>query len=211
MKSIINLIRIKCRVLKLHLSKTNIYQRFWQIIITGLFGLFILLHVTNIANGAILNIDNIDLTYESKDIQYLTLVPDYLREHVIKYTLENNIPISIFVRLIYFESRWDPNVISIPNTNGTKDYGLAQINGSNIKWFAKCFYYGNEEFNPMNPYHAVEACAKHLRYLNNIFLGNWNKTIKAYNCGVNGVLKNRIPKSTMIYADRIINENINII
>ena len=208
MKSILNYLRIQFRVTVFDIKRSNIYphiQYFTFItIIAIILGMGIILAIPDVIHG----VNEEYLLQDNDNIHYLSLVPDYLRETTLKYSYEYDIPIPILVRLIYHESRWNPNAISPSNRNGTRDYGLAQINGPNINWFATAFYNGVEPFDPMNPYHAIQACARHLRYLNDIFLGDWKKAVKAYNCGIGSVQRNKIPYSTRLYADRILNSTI---
>lgn len=51
--------------------------------------------------------------------------------------------------IAYKESRHNPNIVSKPNTNGTYDIGIMQINSSHLAWLERDFNITkNDLFNP---------------------------------------------------------------
>lgn len=132
---------------------------------------------------------------------YLKVVPEKYRAFVVRTCQKYDVPVLYYVKLVQAETGWR-NVISRPNRNGTRDYGIAQINGSNIAFFDR-IYFPDREFDVMNPFHNLEVSIKHLSALYSQ-LRNWRLSVASYNCGLGAVLKNRIPNSTQLYVQKII-------
>jgi hypothetical protein len=61
-----------------------------------------------------------------------------------------NPPIDLLVRIVMHESGGNPSVTNL-NTNGTTDYGLAQINSSNLAWL------GETPASILDPCHNIAA------------------------------------------------------
>ncbi len=133
-------------------------------------------------------------------------IPSEYRGTIIYYAYKENVPLDIIYYLIAYESNWYTNTIGKKNRNGSRDYGLMQLNSRYIKNFQKWFYTGVDKFNPFNPEHNIEIGIK---YLKDLYLKtyNWKLAVTAYNCGIYGVYRNKIPKSTVRYV-KIIFSNI---
>jgi Transglycosylase SLT domain len=67
-----------------------------------------------------------------------------------------NPPIDLLVRIVMHESGGNPSKTNL-NTNGTTDYGLAQINSSNLPWL------GDTPASILDPCHNIAAEARILR------------------------------------------------
>ena len=67
-----------------------------------------------------------------------------------------NPPIDLLVRIVMHESGGNPSLTNL-NTNGTVDYGLAQINSSNLAWL------GETPASILDPCHNTAAEARILR------------------------------------------------
>jgi hypothetical protein len=61
-----------------------------------------------------------------------------------------NPPTDLLVRIVMHESGANPSLINV-NTNGTIDYGLAQINSSNLAWL------GETPASILDPCHNIAA------------------------------------------------------
>ena len=131
-------------------------------------------------------------------------IPKKYREYTMDLCDKYNIPIYIVSRVINIESQWNPNAISRYNRNGTRDYGLGQLNSRYIGSFVKWFYKGKEKFNVFNWKHNLQVAIGFLASLNKSFYGNWHNTVCAYNAGPNAVRYGRVPASTFAYAKKIL-------
>ena len=67
-----------------------------------------------------------------------------------------NPPIDLLVRIVMHESGGNPSATNL-NTNGTTDYGLAQINSSNLAWL------GETPASILDPCHNIASEARILR------------------------------------------------
>lgn len=79
----------------------------------------------------------------------------------IKYGNEYNIPAVLLKAIAKAESGLNPNIISKPNKNGSKDYGLMQINSIHLN------KNGLTEENILDPETNIKTGAKILRYCMN--------------------------------------------
>ena len=91
------------------------------------------------------------------------------------------------------------------NKNGTVDVGLFQLNDKYL-WatFQYTYWKTDVELDPFNWKHNSFIAIHHIRYLFD-HLHEEDKVIMGYNCGINGVRKNKIPKSTKIYLEKVHN------
>lgn len=121
-------------------------------------------------------IDNIPLT-------------DRLLDYTYNLSESYEVPYELILAIIAVESKFDPNVIS-----KTSDYGLAQINRSNINNFAK----GAEikSVKPLNPEHNIKMQVYYLSHLKGYFskfkMSEEQKffmVVLAYNRGESGAMK----------------------
>lgn len=89
------------------------------------------------------------------------------------------------------------------NKNGTIDVGLFQINDKYL-WatFQYTYWKSDIQLDPFNWKHNTFIAIHHIRYLFD-HLHEEDKVIMAYNCGINGVRKDKIPKSTKIYLEKV--------
>ena len=103
------------------------------------------------------------------------------------------IPETILLHLIETESNFNPNAINY-NKNGTIDYGLMQLNSSNIEYFTWKF----NDFVPFDPMNVKDnlfiGCA-YLYYLYE-YTGTWYDAIWAYNAGPGNWKKRIMPEVT---------------
>jgi soluble lytic murein transglycosylase-like protein len=92
------------------------------------------------------------IVYVEKRIDYKIPLSEHLQNYLWdtckKYKLNYELALSV----IKTESDFNQNLIHT-NTNGTKDYGLFQINSSNFKWLRKVLHIDNF----LNPYENIEA------------------------------------------------------
>lgn len=136
---------------------------------------------------------------------------------VCSFSLVNPIDIDSYIEEVSQEAGIDPDIprvilamenpkldeqyINI-NTNGTIDLGLWQLN-SKYLWsdFVKKFWHSEETFNPFNWKHSTYVAIYQLKFLQDN-LNTVKQIIMAYNCGLGAVKHNRIPSSSIKYADK---------
>jgi soluble lytic murein transglycosylase-like protein len=96
--------------------------------------------------------------------EYLELARAAARQH--------NIPEDLFLRLVYQESRWNPNAISHKGA-----IGLAQLMPGTAQML---------RVDPTDPRQNLEGGARYLRMMYDRF-GNWRLALAAYNAGPGAV------------------------
>lgn len=106
---------------------------------------------------------------------------------------------TMFLRLMYIESSFDPNAIREEN-NGSRSIGFCQLNSSCQEWFEEKFH--NTSFDPYNPSHNLSVSVNYLEYLYDRF-GDWPTVFVAYNCGEGNVMRGTIPLSSFQYSEAI--------
>ncbi len=99
------------------------------------------------------------------------------------YCTEYGVPEYIMARLITYESGWNPKHIN-KNKNGTKDFGLCQLNSAGLYDLARWHNKG-VAFDPMDWKENLRIGTKHLRYLYQE-TGSWWSAVAAYNMGMFG-------------------------
>jgi len=118
-----------------------------------------------------------------------------------KYANKCNIPLYILIGVIHNESWFTPNAIGY-NTNGSKDYGIMQLNSFYLKEF-KNYFNDGEDFDVFNIGDSIKIGCKILEsHYNNT--KDWYLALCSYNCGIGNVKRNRIPEKTKAYAKRIV-------
>jgi soluble lytic murein transglycosylase-like protein len=115
-------------------------------------------------------------------------------------SVQYQIPPHYLTRLIERESNWDHTMVS-SNSNGTKDYGLMQLNDKYYDEF-KWRYNHGKDFDPLNIRDSIRIGCKHLSTMFK-HTGTWEKAFSAYNAGLSRVRRNDIPTSTKKYVKYI--------
>lgn len=106
-----------------------------------------------------------------------------------------DVPVDRIRAHIETESNWDPDAVS-PVGGDDAPVGLMQVRPSTAKWL------GID--NPKDPRQNIEAGTKYIRYLNDRFDGDWDKTSAAYNFGPTNVAKGKAyPPETQKYVQKI--------
>jgi len=96
---------------------------------------------------------------------------------VIRYCDEQAVPVWLACRLFTHESGWKANLASRENDNGTRDYGLAQLNGAYLESFR--VYNGGQAVDPFNPEHAIRVGIRYLSALH-AQCGSWREAVRRY-------------------------------
>lgn len=137
--------------------------------------------------------------------------PFKLKLFIISECNRRRVPYLLVFRFITRESQWDIRARGYNFDKKGKivstDYGLMQINSSNIVRFIKWYRDPKrsiKSYDPIhNPYDNVELGIKHLRDLYN-YLKDWKLVAEAYNGGLDRVRNNNMKDSTKDYADFIV-------
>ena len=191
------------------------------LIITKLTTLFInyIINVNNV-NKAILNCEVSSLNYvieindESNEPEYIEFsnkpinMSDEYYNYVVQAAKDNNIPITVILAIMTTENEsYDPYAKS-KNDNDTYDMGLCQVNSNYYEEFGK--KYNIDNFNPYDPKQAIEFIAKHMKYLSDYGIENYNLSDEdsyifaagAYNRGLGNECKYR---NMYDYKEKFIN------
>ena len=191
------------------------------LIITKLTTLFInyIINVNN-ENKAILNCEVSSLNYvieindESNEPEYIEFsnkpinMSDEYYNYVVQAAKDNNIPITVILAIMTTENEsYDPYAKS-KNDNDTYDMGLCQVNSNYYEEFGK--KYNIDNFNPYDPKQAIEFIAKHMKYLSDYGIENYNLSDEdsyifaagAYNRGLGNECKYR---NMYDYKEKFIN------
>jgi len=128
-------------------------------------------------------------------------VPDEYRHTMLNACGIYGVPPEYVARLLWMESRFNPKAIGGPNSDGTRDYGIAQINSAYLDDFK--WHYKLPDLDPLNPHDSIWFAVKHLSTLYKE-TGSWWYTFAAYNAGLGAVRNGNIPQSTIRYANYVI-------
>lgn len=105
-----------------------------------------------------------------------------LNDFITRKAKEANIDPKLVRGIIKQESDWEKHQIST-NKNGTKDYGLMQLNSGYIKYYKEKFWPSGKKFDPLDPEDNVTMGIKYLDHLIRYYKGDVDKAIQAYNMG----------------------------
>lgn len=91
-----------------------------------------------------------------------------------KYGLQRD----LLARILYQESRYNPDIISGLNRSPVGALGIAQFMPDTAAWL---------HVNPLEPFSAIDKAGYYLKYLINRFSGNVRYAVMAYNWGEGNV------------------------
>jgi len=141
--------------------------------------------------------------YEKHNNKYPRLTLEMF-SYISEMSKETGIDIFIICNLIQAESEFYPHAWG-RNTNGSIDKGLMMLNNFYYDEFSEKYFEG-KFFDPFNIKDNITIGCRilksHLDATQDIYYA-----LCAYNCGINNVKRNRIPKLTYKYAEKIL-ENI---
>lgn len=134
------------------------------------------------------------------NIELMTFYSQYtnnwiISQEIIKRSIENEVPIHISFAIAWHESRFNPQAISQPNRDGSRDWGLFQLNDSYRNWTQNHFF--DIKLNTEEGIRYYKWCYDQT--------GNIISALQAYNAGLSRVLANRAPSSTLRYVDSVLN------
>jgi soluble lytic murein transglycosylase-like protein len=120
-------------------------------------------------------------------------IQDMIRSAALKYNVDPNLAIAVAAH----ESNFNPNAINSANRNGTKDWGVMQLNDLTVKQFGVQ--------NPLDPVENIDAGVKLLGQLSSKYSGDTTNILWAYNAGSGSVSKGVMPSGVQSYIDWVNN------
>jgi soluble lytic murein transglycosylase-like protein len=111
------------------------------------------------------------------------------------------VPASLALAVAQVESNFNPNAVNTSNKNGTSDYGVFQINSSNLSSLGLT--------DPLDPTQNINAGVSLLASLYNQYGGDATQTLWAYNAGPTSVASGNMPTSTQSYIPSVLNAEAN--
>ena len=106
------------------------------------------------------------------------------------------VPASLALAVAQVESGFNPNAVSPTNSNGTTDYGVFQINSSNLSSLGITS-------DPLDPQANIDAGVSLLASLYSQYDGDVTQTLWAYNAGPGSVASGNMPTSTQSYVPAV--------
>lgn len=125
-----------------------------------------------------------------------------ITKKLLEYSDKHNIDYKLVFALVKKESSFNYKAKNIKNKNGSKDYGLFQLNSHVYK------NYTEKELLDLDI--NIDLGIKHLKYAYELSDNNIKNTVIIYNAGYGSFLKQVIPIISKKHAENIIKE-INII
>jgi len=126
--------------------------------------------------------------------------PERFRLMLARISYETKVPVIVLCAVASAESDWRPDAVGKANRDGTRDYGLFQLNANTIPVLKKAYWDRKEKFNWRDPEHSMYLGACYLAE-NYALFGSWSKAIMAYNAGPGSVQAN--PGRYTAYLDKV--------
>lgn len=129
-------------------------------------------------------------------LDYRFIIPEEYQALVFRYAAETGVPLDIGIRLIYEESRWNPDAIG--DNGHSMDLGLCQLNERYLDMYRWNLNKG-VPINPFDPEDSIKIGFRKLAKLWRI-TGSWERALIAYNSG----RYRNAPLTSVKYAKRIL-------
>ncbi len=126
--------------------------------------------------------------------------PEQFRQMLAEVSFQTKVPIVVLCAVASAESDWFPGAVGDVNADGSRDFGLFQLNSKTIPLLKKAYWTSREKFDWRNPEHNMYLGACYLAE-NYSLLGSWSKSIMAFNAGPGSVQAN--PGRYTLYLDRV--------
>ena len=120
-----------------------------------------------------------------------------IQQQIIQAAQEYDVPPALALAVAQQESSFNPNATAT-NKNGSTDYGVFQINSSNLSSL------GLNPTSVMDPSTNIDAGVSMLSSLLAQYGGNTTLALEAYNAGPNAVASGNIPSSTQSYVAAVL-------
>lgn len=151
------------------------------------------IYKTNIQEDTWYHREEINKRYSPELFEfYLDITKNHqVTEAIIIYSMEFDIPLHLAFSIAYVESRYIPTAIGPYNRNGTRDWGLFQLNDAHRNWTRQQFF--DIRLNTREGLSYLRTCINHTN--------SYVEAIGAYNKGLTGVANYGIPEK---YVDLVL-------
>jgi hypothetical protein len=120
------------------------------------------------------------------------LTTSEIQSQITQTALQYGVPPSLALAVAKQESGFNPNRVSPVNNDGTRDYGVMQLNSNNLAAWGVT--------NPLDPTQNINAGVSYLAQLLQQYNGDQASALAAYNAGPSKVASGRIPPATQSYV-----------
>jgi len=121
-----------------------------------------------------------------------------LQQMIVASAQAHGVDPSLALAIAKTESNFNPAAINTSNTNGTADYGLMQINSSNLASL------GLDSSSALDPQANINAAMQLLSSYTQKYGDNPNLIAWAYNAGPGSVSSGSVPQSTSSYISQVL-------
>ena len=122
-----------------------------------------------------------------------TYTPAQIQQMITSAAQQYGVPPSVALAVAKVESGFNPNAVNSANANGTTDYGVFQINSSNLASLGI-------SSDPLNPNANINAGVQLLAQYYQQYGGDLTQVAWAYNAGPGSVASGNMPASTANYV-----------
>jgi soluble lytic murein transglycosylase-like protein len=126
-----------------------------------------------------------------------------IQQQIATAATQAGVPSALALAIAQQESSFDPNAVNSSNNNGTSDYGIFQINSSNLPAL------GLSPSSVMDPTTNINAGVSMLAQLQSQYGDDTPSIVAAYNAGPGAVNSGNIPASTQSYVASVLANLVN--
>ena len=123
-------------------------------------------------------------------------VPEEYREMLSYWCNEAGVPYALMARVAQEESGWRPRA-----NNKKGDLGMFQLHARYLEWYAMMFNDG-KAIDPFDAETSTRVACRYMRYLYRQ-CHDYKVATMAYNCGMNRLMTEGPPLSTLKYTARV--------
>lgn len=144
---------------------------------------------------------------EEESNPFYFLPPEDLRAPFAYLCMKYDLDPEIMFHLISAESNWEVTAKSRANFNGSRDWGLMQLNDNYFDYFSDRYYNG-KEFDWSDPVQNMEIGFAHFSHLKDKAHGDYEKALISYNWGRQNLLLaqagyKKVPRVVLAYVEKI--------
>jgi hypothetical protein len=125
-----------------------------------------------------------------------------LDEYIVEQCRNQGVSVNVAMEILREENPGlDFDAVHL-NQNGSRDLGLWQLNDRHI-WtdFIPRYWDREDVFRWDDPYHSTYLAIRHIRWLYTHGFNHW-QVILSYNAGYFALISNKVPESSIEYANR---------
>lgn len=155
--------------------------------------------------------DQFEATEKNNPLDYSywlfkTSIPKDILDDVVAISITKGLDPNFTLSILYQENpKYNPSAKGARNGDGTRDYGLWQINEKNLrnKSFMKSYWGFDEPFEWYNPEHSTIVAISFLADIYNMVDFDYNKTAMGYNGGPGKAKYGNSPERAVSYAKNV--------